>query len=73
MKYRRRGRYEKIEQKQLSYPYLKRKTMESIVTISKVYEAILENKLRNTIEGSVMEKAQSGFKKGYSTQDHVFT
>ena len=38
----------------------------------KLYELILEEKLRKTIEPTLME-AQSGFRKGRSVQDHIFT
>lgn len=38
----------------------------------KIYERILENKLRKVIEPTLAE-AQSGFRKGRCTQDHVFT
>lgn len=43
-----------------------------LCTAAKVYEAILENKLRQ-VTTTTMEKAQSGFMKGHSTQDHIFT
>lgn len=39
---------------------------------SKVYEGILENKLMETLE-SQLEQSQSGFRKGRSIQDHIFT
>lgn len=41
-------------------------------TISKVYEKILEEKLRTLVEDQ-LDEAQSGFRKGHSVQDHVFT
>lgn len=41
-------------------------------TINKIYEHILEKRLRLVIEPKLIE-SQSGFRKGRSTQDHVFT
>lgn len=40
--------------------------------ISKIYEQILEKRLRKIIEGQLAEQ-QSGFRKGRSAQDHIFT
>lgn len=41
-------------------------------TACKVYEIILEKRLREIVEEKLHE-TQSGFRPGYSTQDHVFT
>lgn len=41
-------------------------------TIMKLFEKIMEKRLRKEIEPKLTE-AQSGFRKGRSTQDHVFT
>ena len=41
-------------------------------TVLKVYERVLEVRLRKIIENQ-LEESQSGFRKGRSTQDHVFT
>lgn len=40
--------------------------------VLKIYEQILEQKLRKIIEPT-LEETQSGFRKGRSTQDHIFT
>lgn len=40
--------------------------------VMKVYEQIIENRLRVVVEPTLTE-TQSGFRKGRSTQDHVFT
>lgn len=40
--------------------------------VSKVYEQIIENKLRKKIEPTLTE-TQSGFRKGRSAQDHIFS
>lgn len=40
--------------------------------VAKVYERILEEKLRNKIEQQLAE-SQSGFRRGYGIQDHIFT
>ena len=40
--------------------------------VFKVYEQIIEHKLRKIIEPT-LEETQSGFRRGRSTQDHVFT
>ena len=39
---------------------------------AKVYEGILEARLRNAID-SKLQQEQSGFRMGHSTQDHIFT
>ena len=39
---------------------------------SKIYEKILDNKLRKTVEKDIHE-CQSGFRKGRSIQDHIFS
>lgn len=41
-------------------------------TACKIYESVLEQRLRKNIE-SKLHPAQSGFRPGYSTQDHIFT
>jgi Reverse transcriptase (RNA-dependent DNA polymerase)/Endonuclease-reverse transcriptase len=41
-------------------------------TVTKLYERILENRLRNIVDPSLTQ-SQSGFRKGRSTMDHVFT
>lgn len=41
-------------------------------TVLKVYEQILNNRLKEQIEHTLSE-AQSGFRKGRSAQDHIFT
>lgn len=38
----------------------------------KIYEQILDTKIRKAIEDT-LEESQSGFRKGRSTQDHIFT
>lgn len=40
--------------------------------VSKLYERILESRLRDIIEPK-LEQEQAGFRPGYSTQDHIFT
>ena len=40
--------------------------------VSKVYERILEKRLKRILD-SQLEEAQSGFRKGRSTHDHIFT
>lgn len=39
--------------------------------VVKIYEQILENKLRTVTEAN-LSTSQSGFRKGRSTQDHIF-
>lgn len=39
---------------------------------AKLYEGILEERLRRIID-STLEQTQSGFRKGFSVQDHIFT
>lgn len=39
----------------------------------KLYEEILNNKLKNMIEEATLMQLQSGFRRGRSLQDHVFT
>jgi hypothetical protein len=39
---------------------------------AKVYETIIERKIRKEIEHK-LEDVQSGFRKGHNTQDHIFT
>lgn len=41
-------------------------------TTEKLYEKILENRLRQKIENT-LEPSQSAFRKGHCTQDHIFT
>lgn len=41
-------------------------------TVLKVYERILENRLKSIIE-TQLEESQSAFRKGRSVQDHIFT
>ena len=41
-------------------------------TVFKIYERILERELKLITERMLMEP-QSGFRKGRSTQDHIFT
>ena len=41
-------------------------------TVLKIYERILENRLQKQIDHTISD-AQSGFRKGRSTQDHTFT
>lgn len=43
-----------------------------ICSACKVYEIVLEAKLRRAVENK-LHGAQSGFRPGYSTQDHIFT
>lgn len=43
-----------------------------LCTSMKVYEKILDNRLRKEID-SQLNEAQSGFRKGRSIQDHIFT
>lgn len=40
--------------------------------MSKLYERILEKRLKEVVEGQ-LEEPQSGFRKGRSVQDHIFT
>ena len=41
-------------------------------TVSKMYENIVEKRLRAIVEEQ-LDEAQSGFRKGHSVQDHIFT
>lgn len=41
-------------------------------TVAKIYERILEKRLSNKIQGELIE-SQSGFRRGHSVQDHIFT
>nr|CAI5845205.1 unnamed protein product [Callosobruchus analis] len=40
--------------------------------VAKVFERILESKLKSKVERELLD-SQSGFRKGFSTQDHTFT
>ena len=42
-------------------------------TSSKLYSKIINNRLREWVEQNITGEYQAGFKRGYSTIDHMFT